>query len=151
MRYELSFQHRNPRITLCLRQRHKLYACWWLFALFTSDRLTKCTFKHKNKGQKQFDMQPVKISIAVMFVDEGVVSNTAEAALLLNSCRMRQQHDGGQEKKNRYRGRKEKWHKGRRTESDKRLANDLCREYIRYLAHTHIQAYIQAYMHTHMQ
>lgn len=34
-----------------------------------------------------------------MFVDEGVVSNTAEAALLLNSCRMRQQHDGGQEKK----------------------------------------------------
>lgn len=63
-----------------------------------SDRLTKCTFKHKNKGQKQFDMQPVKISIAVMFVDEGVVSNTVEAALLLNSCRMRQQHDGGQKK-----------------------------------------------------
>ena len=51
--------------------------------------------KHRQKGRKQFDMQPVKISVAVMFVDEGVISKTAEAALLLNSYRVRQQQDGG--------------------------------------------------------
>lgn len=61
--------------------------------------------KHRQKGRKQFDMQPVKISVAVMFVDEGVISKTAEAALLLNSYRVRQQQDGGlknrKKKKNR--------------------------------------------------
>lgn len=51
--------------------------------------------KHRKHGRKQFDMQPVKISSAVMFVDGGVISSTAEAALPLNSFRMRQQHDGG--------------------------------------------------------
>lgn len=44
--------------------------------------------KKKKNVQKQTSEQPVKISMAVMFVDEGVVK-TAEAALLLNSCRVR--------------------------------------------------------------
>ncbi len=39
-------------------------------------------------------MPPVKMNIAVMFVDEGVIYKTAEAALWLNSYRMRQQQDG---------------------------------------------------------
>lgn len=83
------------RIILCLRQRHKLIV------------MAVCNVHlYLPKKAELMDKQSIKISIAVMFVDEGVISKTAEAALLLNNCRMRQQQDGGQ--KNRYSGRKEK-------------------------------------------
>lgn len=47
----------------------------------------KLMVERRADNGKQFDMQPAKISIAVMFVDECVISKTAEAALLLNSYR----------------------------------------------------------------
>lgn len=37
--------------------------------------------KYRKEAWKPFDMQPVEISLAVMFVDEGVIYKTAEAAL----------------------------------------------------------------------
>lgn len=74
-----------------------------------------------------------EISIAVIFIRE-VFWTAAETALLLNSCRMRWQEDGGL--KNTSRARKEKW---RQLENDKSFENDLCWEY------THTQARVRTH------
>ena len=69
-----------------------------------------------------------------MFVDESVVYNKTaeeeEAALGLDSYRMRQQRDAGE--KNTQGGREKARNREGKIESDKRKWNDLRWEYIRY-------------------
>lgn len=50
-----------------------LLTCVYLTKTELTDSLN-FTVKQRNEGWKQSDMQPVKISIAVMFVVEGVIS-----------------------------------------------------------------------------
>lgn len=101
MRYELSFRAHNPLeshpakhtsralVLACTADLHPMQKWSWHIHLMYSQAQKK---KRKHK-KKQSDLHPVKISSALMFVDEGDVWKTAEAALPLTSCGKRQRQD----------------------------------------------------------